>query len=170
VIPLSLYIFLLIELVVLTQIDFKVRKILNPYILLNILLFFFFIFSLKPFYSLKLDHFGYPLLFIVIGWPLFKLKIMGGGDSKLLSSLFLMIPTSFQDYFLLNLLWVTILVTGFRFLINILGSFDKLKEGIKKKDFSEFQKNFGKKIPFTPIILIAWIWIGVEKSEMLLPF
>ena len=169
-IPTSTFIFLLIEVLAVTYLDLKVRKIPNSFAILNLIFFTYLILFQKDLYPFAWEHFVYSITFLIIGFGLFMLKIMGGGDSKFLASFFLVIPINYQDFFLLNLLWTTIIVSGSLFLINIIENFVKIIEHIRSRDFSKIKNYFGKKIPFAPVVLMAWIWLGLEKIEFLLPF
>ena len=162
-IPMPLYFFLLFELLIITYLDIRYRKIPNQYIILNIILYFFFISIFKGHYSFTFGHYIYSIMFIALGFIFFlhPLKIMAGGDSKLLASLFLLVPTYFQDLFLLNLLWVTILVTSFFIILNIFENLSNIIEHIRRKNYSKIYA-FGMKIPFTPVILLSWGWLGIE--------
>ena len=169
-IPTSTFIFLFIEILAVTYLDLKVRKIPNSFAILNLIFFTYLILYQKAFYSFAWEHFAYSIIFLIIGFFLFTLKVMGGGDSKFLASFFLTIPTNYQDFFLLNLLWTTIIVSGILFLINIIENFVRIIKHIRAREFSNIKNYFGKKIPFAPVILMAWIWLGLEKIELLLPF
>ena len=162
-IPMPLYLFLLFELLIITYLDIRYRKIPNQYIILNAILYFFFISIFKEYYFFIFGHYIYSIIFLVLGFIFFlhPLKIMAGGDSKLLATFFLLVPTDFQDLFLLNLLWVTILVTSFCILLNIFENLSNIIEHIKRKNYSKIYA-FGMKIPFTPVIFLSWVWLGIE--------
>lgn len=162
-IPIPLFLFLLFELIIITYLDFRYRKIPNHYIILNIILYFFFISIFKEHYSIVFSHYIYSIIFFILGFIFFlhPLKIMAGGDSKLLASIFLLLPTDFQDLFLLNLLWVTILVTSICIILNLYENLNNIIEHVRRKNYSQIYE-FGKKIPFTPIILLSWGWLGIE--------
>jgi len=148
---------------VISYLDFKYRRIPYQYILLNLVLYFFFISIFKGHYSFIFEHYIYSILFIIIGFIFYlhPLKIMGGGDSKLLASFFLLVPSYFQDLFLLNLLWVTILVTCICKILDLFENYNNMIEHIRRKNYSKLY-DLGKKIPFTPIILLSWFWVGIE--------
>ena len=162
-IPMPLYLFLFFELIIVTYLDIRYRKIPNQYIILNLILYFFFISIFKENYNFTFGHYIYSIMFIVLGFIFFlhPQKIMAGGDSKLLASIFLLVPTSYHDLFLLNILWVTILVTGFCIILNILENLRNIIEHIRRKNYSKIYA-FGMKIPFTPVILLSWGWLGIE--------
>ncbi|MCY4643113.1 MAG: prepilin peptidase [Bacteriovoracales bacterium] len=153
---LYLYSYLLIQLVVVAWIDIRHRKIPNTWIILNIVTFIFLILALPNPYAPSLQTFAYPLSFLALGFVLFLLNIMGGGDSKFLASFFLLIPTNRHETFFVVLLYTTIAVTFGLFLINSIRSRKKLAILLLTKDWSGLGQIYGKKIPFAPIILFSW--------------
>ena len=99
-IPLSIYAYILIVLVFVAYLDFKYRKISNLCTILNIVssISIFFLFPDHRFLILK--SFYLPITIFIIGVILFKYRIMGGGDSKFLATLLLLIPSPTTTKFL----------------------------------------------------------------------
>ena len=88
------------------------------------------------------------------------LKVMGGGDSKFLATVFLVIPLKQQDIVFYNLLISTIIIGGIVFVNNIIVYRRELYKSIKNMDVEGIKKCFGKKFPYAPVILLAWVWFG----------
>ncbi len=157
--PISVFIFLLIELIFVSYIDVTKRKIPNMWVLIN-LFFAIIIFFLIPTYKFSFSLFLFPLSFLIVGFALFMLKIMGGGDSKFLFSMFLLIPTALHEQYFLCLAYMTVFVGFTLFIINIARNHKKIRLAIKYKDIGRIKNVFGKKFTFAPVILFAWIWFG----------
>ncbi len=156
----SIYFFILIELVVVTYADLIYRKIKNQWGLLNIIIFLIFFFLFPSFYRFEFAQFSYSLAFFIVGFFLFILRVMGGGDSKYLASLFLLVPMNLQDQFLLVLLYSTIFVGILALISNAFTQRISLLNAIKTKDVLLVRKIFGDKFTYAPVILLAWIWMG----------
>lgn len=155
--PTILILFICAELFTISIFDFKNRKIPNFWHLINVVLFLFFINSNPEIYSISIRTIVPSLLVIILGIILFKFKIMGAGDSKLLASLLILIPISSQSEFIESILYGTLFVAAPRFLYNCLRNWKKISMSIILKESIFIKGTFGDKIPFAPIILISWI-------------
>lgn len=160
--PVPLFIFGLIQLSVVSYYDVKYRKISNAWPALNIAVYLFALILFKGEYTYALETFVFTGLFLVVGIVLFALKIMGGGDSKFLASIFLIIPLKGQDEFFTYLLILTIVVGGALFLSNIFANIGVLWKAFQNGALNQVKSVFGKKFPFSPVILGAWICLGVQ--------
>lgn len=158
--PLSLYLFLLIQLTFVSYGDLKTKKIPNLWSLLNIVIFIVFLFVWKDLYIFEFNTFFYSIAFFVVGFGLFFLNIMGGGDSKYLASLFLMVPAKFHYNYLEILLTVTVFVGTFFLVFNTFSKFSEFKRILFIKDWKSFKNIYGKKFSFAPVILISWLIFG----------
>ena len=98
---------------------------------------------------------------------LFVLNIMGGGDSKYLSSLYLLVPLDFQESTFHYLLYATILVGSTLLLFNLLKNFDIIVVYSRTKDIAGIKRIFGKKFTYAPVIFIAWMWFGWQNLNVL---
>ena len=76
------------------------------------------------------------------------MNIMGGGDSKYLSSFYLLVPLGFQEMVFQYLLYTTVIVGSSLLLFNILKNFDRITLLFKIGDVSGIKKIFGKKVTF----------------------
>ena len=92
---------------------------------------------------------------------------MGGGDSKYLSSLYLLVPLNLQEAVFIYLLYATILVGSSLLLYNALKNLDIIVIHIRMKDVAGIKKIFGKKFTYAPVIFIAWMWFGWQNYKIL---
>ena len=159
-IALPLYLFILIQLIVVSYLDIKYKKIRNIWVMFNITLSIIAYSFWRDLYVLSIDSFQISIAFIFVGFLLYMMKIMGGGDSKYLASLFLLIPLNFQEKVFLALLITTVVVGLIIFLKNIMVNMKGIINAIKESNITELKSYFGKKFAFAPVILLAWIWLG----------
>lgn len=162
-IPITVFIFLSIQLLFVAYHDLKTRTISNYWILINISVYVLLLFLFPKIYLLNLTTFIFPVAFFVVGFVLFFLKIMGGGDSKYLSSMFLLVPVEYQDTTFVYLLYTTIIVGSTLIVFNILKNFDKIVFMARTYDVGGIKKIFGKKFTYAPVIFIAWMWFGWQN-------
>lgn len=159
-IPVSLYVFILIELIFVSIGDFRTKKIPNYWSLLNIILFILLLFFFKDMYVVGWRTFLYPVIWIIVGFLFFILKIMGGGDSKFLATYFLLIPLAKQDdafyYLIISTLYIGLTV----FFINIVTKRKLIFNSLATKDYKALKKCFGTKFTFAPVIFISWVMLG----------
>lgn len=161
------FIFLSIQLLVVAYIDFKSNKISNVWLLINFLFFCVLTFVYPQIYVWSFGILLFPLVFLIVGFALFVLNIMGGGDSKYLSSLYVLIPLGFQDIVFLYLLYTTVIVGSSLLLFNALKNFDKIVLFVRMGDVKGIKKIFGKKFTYAPVIFIAWMWFGWQNHSKL---
>lgn len=159
-IPWPIYIFILIELCIVAYLDLKYRKIRNIWIFLNIVISIVLFIIFPSLYLFKIESFQFSIVFIFVGFMLYMMKIMGGGDSKFLSSIFLIIPLDLQDGAFSALLISTICVGFIVFVRNFVSNFPKIVESFRNSDLAGVKSCFGTKFAFAPVILIAWLWVG----------
>jgi len=165
--PLFIYCFIAVELIVIGYLDFKYKKIKNFWSLFNIFLFVVFTFIFSEYYSFHWKTFVWPLGFLFVGFGLFVLKIMGGGDSKFLFSFFLIIPEKIHDIFFLNLIYATFVVGLLMLIFNTVKNFDKLKVAYVYKNLSYVKDVYGTKFAYAPIIALSWILLGWDILDEL---
>lgn len=164
-IPLPIYVFLLIELIFVSYGDVKTEKIPNMWSVINLFAFIVLLIITPQFYQLELQTFAYSFVFLIIGFLLFLLKVMGGGDSKFLFTFFLLVPVSLQELTLTYLLYSTMLIGGFFFLTNLAKNFDQIIRSLRIKDLKGVKSYFGTKFSFAPVILLTWLWIGLSLKD-----
>ena len=166
-ITLPIYLFILIELSFVAWGDYKTRKISNYWSILNIICFPLLVLLLPSIYILSANVFIYSALFLLIGFILFLLKVMGGGDGKFLATFILLVPISLQSQMLNLLLISTILVASIFLIKNLTLNFREIIRSLKEYDFITVKSFFGSKFAFAPVILMAWILLGWELKNII---
>ena len=161
-IHLSLYIFLLIELSFVAFLDFKYRVIKNYWSVINLIIALVLFVSQSSLYPFSLGTFQFSIAFFIVGFLLYLLNVMGGGDSKFLATFFLLIPLNQQEAVFYYLLLITIIIGLAFFLKNIIINFEKLINGLKMKNKQMVKECFGTKFPYAPVIWVTWIWMGIK--------
>ena len=157
---LFIYIPLLLQLLVVAVIDFRSKKISNYWIMLNMVIFAGLLIFMPDLYSLIFDTFLLPVIFLIVGFILYLLKIMGAGDAKYLFSFFLLIPLNRQSLMLESLLYSVILV-GLSLIIMTVARYAKeIMIVLYTKNWKGLSGMFGSKFPLAPVILIAWFLVG----------
>jgi len=165
--PLMVFVFISIQLLFVAYVDFKTSKISNVWLLINFIFFCVLTFVYPQVYVWDISALLFPVAFLLVGFVLFVMNIMGGGDSKYLSSLYLLVPLGFQDTVFLYLLYTTVIVGSSLLLFNALKNFDKIVLLVKVGDIVGIKKIFGKKFTYAPVIFIAWMWFGWQNYSVL---
>lgn len=161
-IPLPIYLFVLIQISMVTYFDVKFRKISNKWSILNIATSFFLYLLFPKVYLFEFGSFQYTIVFLIVGFALFLLNIMGGGDSKYLASLYLIIPSNIQDQVFYLLLIATIFVGIIFFIKNVYQNRAMLIISLRLKDKEGVKSCFGTKFAYAPVILVTWILLGIN--------
>ena len=162
-IPWPIYTFIFLELVFVTIGDVRYKKIPNLWSLLNITIAVVLFLIFPELYILGFETFLFSICFIIVGFLLFQLNIMGGGDSKYLASLFLIIPTNSHDHFFYYLIISTIIVGIFSLIRNTFEQRVQIIQSIKCRDVSGIRSAFGTKFAYAIVILITWFLVGLNK-------
>jgi prepilin peptidase CpaA len=165
--PIVVFIFISIQLLFVAYIDFKTKKISNMWVLINFFCFCVLTLIIPEIYVWKIQVLVFPLAFIFVGFALYVLNIMGGGDSKYLASLYLLVPLKFQEAVFIYLLYATVLVGSTLLLLNLLKNLDIIIIHLKMKDVAGIKRIFGKKFTYAPVIFIAWMWFGWQNYKIL---
>ncbi len=147
-----------IELIIVSIVDLKSKKIHNYWSVFNILLFLFVFFIQKENYPNLGEHFFFPVVFFIIGFMLYFLKIMGAGDVKIIFTILFLIPTVGHQSFLELLSIVTITMGLILILIVIFKNLKYIVHSIHQKDFKSIMILFGNKFSYAPVIFLSWIW------------
>lgn len=163
--PIAVYFYVLIQLVIISYYDIRYQKIKNMWFLSNYILFIPLYFIFRNYYIFSIEAFILPLGFMVIGFLFFLINIMGGGDSKYLSSLYLLVPEGIQLEVFNALIWSTIVIAGGMFLRNIVLNYKKIYMALIMKEVSSLKGIFGKKFAFAPVVLVSWILFAILESE-----
>jgi prepilin peptidase CpaA len=164
-VPITLYVFILIELIIVGYLDFKYKKIKNFWTLINIIIYILAIWVFKDYYFFSIKTFIWPFGFLFVGFLLFVIKIMGGGDSKFLFSLFLMIPERIHELFFMNLIYATIVVGLLMLIFNTTKNFDKLKLAYVYRNLKYVKDVYGHKFAYAPIIWLSWVLFGWDIRQ-----
>lgn len=154
-----LFSFLLIELLFVSYIDIRTKKISNLWSLVHIVLFIGLMLYAQEFPAFT--HFIFPVGMIVVGFVLFVFHIMGAGDSKYLASIFLLIPTPYHMLFMEKLLTVTIFVGTILLIMKFVKSAAKIKAYLMTFYLKAVQKELHSRISYAPVILVSWILFGI---------
>ena len=155
--------FLVVELTAVTWLDLKYRKISNLWVLLNLFIFIIIYFIFEGPLLFSWEQLYYPAIFFIVGFAFYTLKIMGGGDSKFLVSIYLMLPVIYHESFLYTLLYVTILVGIIQFSYNSYVGRQLILDFFRYRNVNYLKECYGKKFPFAPIILLSWIMFGMNN-------
>ncbi len=154
-----LFSFLLIELLIVSYIDVRTKKISNLWSIAHIALFLGIMLYTQEFPSAS--HFLFPVGMIVAGFVLFVFHIMGAGDSKYIASIFLLIPTPLHMLFMEKLLTVTIFVGTILIIMKFVKSAAKIKAYLMTFYLKALQTEIHSRISFAPVILMSWILFGI---------
>lgn len=156
----TISLFLFIELIFVTYGDLKYRTIKNSWSILNLVLSLFFFIFLPDLYLFKLESFQFSIVFILVGFLLYLLRIMGGGDSKFLATFFLLIPLKLQEEFFYYLLITTILLGSGFLLSNLYKYREVILQSLKVGDVQGVKNCFGSKFAYAPVILLSWTYLS----------
>ena len=151
-----------LQLLAVAWIDLKTHKISNLWSILNIVLSIAFHIFIQSSYPLTWEILIFPLGFLVIGFFLFLMNIMGAGDSKYLASLFLLIPLELHLVFFERLLLSTILVGSFLLMMKVMKHFAQLRAYVINRYWSGIKGIIKSRFSYAPVILLAWIFLGVN--------
>jgi prepilin peptidase CpaA len=165
--PVIVFIFIAIQLLVVAYVDFKTMIISNNWVIINFLFFCVLTFLFPKLYFWNINALLFSIAFLLVGFILFITNVMGGGDSKYLASFYLLIPLKFQETVFLYLLYTTLIVGSSLLLFNALKNLDNIILLMKIGDINGIKKIFGKKFTYAPVIFIAWMWFGWQNRSML---
>lgn len=156
---LALYSVLLVELIVVSIIDIRTKKISNLWSLFHIVLFI----GLQLYAGElpELAHFIFPAGMIAVGFILFLFHIMGAGDSKYLASIFLLTPTPLHMPYMEKLLTVTIFVGTILLTMKFVKSAAKIKAYLMTFYFKALKAEINSRFSYAPVILVSWILFGM---------
>ncbi len=158
-----LFTLLLVELLFVARIDIKTHKISNYWSLLNVIIAILFYLTVKDIYLWSWEVLLFPVGFIVVGFVFFLMGIMGAGDSKYLSSLFFVLPLEMHLSFFEKLLLSTVIVGLIMLLIKTIPNFYKLRTYLLTRYWKGIREILKSRISYAPVILLAWIILGVEQ-------
>ena len=164
--PISLFLYLMIQLFVVSYTDLKIKKIPNVWPITNLITFFVLFILFPGLYELSPRTLFYPVVFFFVGLFFFSIKIVGAGDSKYLVTLFLLVPLSFQEVALASLVEITFITGVVSFSINTIKNIKVIIRAFRERKINLIKQCYGKKFPFAPVILGSWIIFGwkIQKN------
>jgi prepilin peptidase CpaA len=153
---------ILFELLVVAWIDFKTKKIWNKWIYGNLIAAMTFHLFFRSLYPLHWETLLYPVGFILIGFLLFLVNVMGAGDSKFLASLFLIIPLEFHHLFFSKLVLSTIVTGSLLLIYRIVKNGPELKAYLATGHWEGIKLTIRSRFSYAPVILLAWVMTGLD--------
>lgn len=151
-----------IQLLIVSWIDIKTKKISNLWFILNLAFCLVLHFIVPEAYPWQWTALVFPVGWIVIGFLLFLAGIMGAGDSKYLASLFLIIPIEHQAVMLEKLIYATCVVGIVMLTFKIAKDFKKIKAYAFSTYWKGLLKSIRSSFSYAPVILLAWVLLGVQ--------
>jgi prepilin peptidase CpaA len=158
----AIFTLVLIQLLVVGWIDYKTQKISNYWILVNAAASVILHITVRTLYPLSWEVLLFPVGFIIIGFFLYLLHIMGAGDSKYLASLFLVVPLEFHLLFFSKLVLSTILVGAFLLAIRVIKNGAQLKAYFISHYWEGIRQLIKSRFSYAPVILLAWLIVGID--------
>ncbi len=153
---------ILAELLAVTVIDLRVERISNFWALANVLGAGLLYLLLPESYVWSFRVLNFPICFLVLGFLLFLAKIMGAGDSKFLSSLFLLLPLGFHVPFFEALLLSTLVIGAVLFALKVLRNFSAARAHVLTGNWGGFRQTIASRFSYGPVILVAWVLLGIK--------
>jgi prepilin peptidase CpaA len=150
----------LVELLVVGWIDYKTQKISNKWILVNAVTAVILHIVASHLYPLSWNLLLFPVGFIVIGFLLFLVNVMGAGDSKYLASLFLLIPLEYQLLFFEKLVVSTIITGSILLTIKVITERERLKAYLLSRYWPGIKDTIKSRFSYAPVVTVAWILLG----------
>lgn len=156
------FIIILIELLIVSWIDLKKKKISNVWFIVNLAICAGFHLLMPSLYPLSWEIILFPLGFVLIGFFLFLFHVMGAGDSKFLASLFLIVPLEYHLSFFSKIVSATILIGLLLILVSLFKNGSKLKAYLIGQYWEGIKETIKSRFSYAPVILIAWFMFGIE--------
>lgn len=154
------FIVVMIELLFVGWIDFKTKKISNYWVILNVILSIGLYMMASDVYHLSLNILIFPLGFIVAGFILFLLNIMGAGDSKFLASLFLLTPSGYQIILFEKILVSTIVTGALLLSFSFVRNRKVLIAFMTNRHWRGIRDIIKSRFSYAPVISVAWLLLG----------
>lgn len=151
---------ILVQLLIVGWIDYKTEKISNKWIAVNIAVSVVLHLFVRSLYPLSWEVIIFPVGFIVVGFLLFLMNIMGAGDSKYLASLFLIVPLEYQIIFFEKLVLSTVFTGSILLLYKIITQRQKLKAFFISRYWGGIKETIQSRFSYAPVVTVAWILLG----------
>jgi prepilin peptidase CpaA len=152
-----------IELLIVAWFDLKKKKISNLWPLFNLALAIVFFVSFPTLYQWDYSLLLFPLGFIVGGFILFLMDIMGAGDSKYLASLFVVIPLDHQYLYFQKLVMMTLVVGSLLLLRSLISNYEKIRAYFNSHYWRGFKDIIRSRFSYAPVMLLAWLLLGASE-------
>ncbi len=152
-----------IELLIVAVVDLQKKKISNLWPIFNFTLAICLMIGAPELYPLDYSLLIFPLGFIVVGFILFLMDVMGAGDSKFLASLFLIIPLDHQFLYFEKLVTVTLVVGSLMFIRTIVKNQMKIRAYFHNHHWKGFVELFRSRFSYAPVMFIAWLLLGASQ-------
>jgi prepilin peptidase CpaA len=156
-----LYLLLLTELMIISWIDLRTKKISNLWSVLNVVLAIV-AWSMGLLSPWSYQVLFFPVGFVVIGFFLFNLGIMGAGDSKLLATLFLCLQLSYHLVYFEQLLYATLAVGFILLSLRVLKKWRDFRSLILGQHWQGLLTMIKSHFSYAPVMLLAWLLLGVK--------
>jgi prepilin peptidase CpaA len=158
----ALYGLVLAELLYVAWVDLRTHQIPNAWALVHVGVAPVLYLSTGPFYPLSWEALIFPIGFIVFGFLLYLVNIMGAGDSKYLASLFLLVPPEYHLP-LFEKLVVTTAITGALLLAyRSAANRRSLRAYVLAGHWAGVRQLLRSRFSYAPVITLAWIIWGVN--------
>ena len=157
-----IYLLILLELVFVGTIDIKFKKISNYWSLIHLFTAIIFYFKLRYIYPFSWEIFIFPGIFLIGGFILFLLNIMGAGDSKFLATLFLIIPLEYHLPFMEKIILSTMITGGLLMLLRMIKSIETLGSYLISGYWFGLKSMMKSSFSFAPVVAVAWILLGLH--------
>ena len=151
-----------IQLMVVAWVDFKTKKISNYWLIINAVASLVLHLTVPSLYPATWEVFLFPGGFIIIGFFLYLLHVMGAGDSKYRASLCLVIPLEYHLIFFSKLVLSTILVGLSLICIKIIQNAAKLKAYFISHYWVGIKQLMKSRFSYAPVIFLAWLMMGIN--------
>lgn len=151
------FVFLLIELSLVSWLDFKYRKITNPWSAINIVLW---IVSSWFWWGFSWQALLWPAAVLFLGFMLFAVNIAGAGDVKFFSTFTLLLPPSMQGDWLFVLMYSSAAVGLLIIVKNAIKNRRSILQWMWERHTPFFSLLVGGKTILAPVAWMAWVIWG----------
>lgn len=152
----------LIELAIVAWIDYKTEKISNKWVLVNAVCSVVLHLAVRNLYPLSWEVLLFPAGFIIVGFLLYLVNVMGAGDSKFLASLFLIVPLEYHLLFFSKIVISTIVVGATLLILRFIKHGPQLKAYFMSQYWEGIKTTLKSRFSYAPVIFLAWIMMGME--------
>lgn len=155
------YFLILVELFVVSLVDIKKSRISNYWFFINLILGISFYIIPGGDYAWSWEVLIFPVGFIVVGFLLFLVNIMGAGDSKFLTSLFLVVPLKYHQYLFDRIVITTLVIGVIILIISLLREREKIQAFAINRYWKGAFLSLKSRFSYAPVIFIAWLSLGM---------